>query len=175
MNLTIEQLKFAREIGATHIDKDIDVGISINYFYRKDRHAYIDGKWDDGWVSAEIMDDRHDFAKIDFTPLDKSVDISATSVPDGYYHDDEEDKLKPLKPATEEPDMVNHPPHYQTDGIECIDAIRAALGLDGFVAHCRGNAIKYSWRAGKKGQAGQDLRKAAWYLNRAADELEKQQ
>lgn len=70
-------------------------------------------------------------------------------------------------------DMVNHPPHYQADGIECIDAIRAALGPDGFVALCRGNAIKYAWRAGKKGDAAQDLRKAAWYLNRAADELTK--
>ena len=32
---------------------------------------------------------------------------------------------------TAEPDMVNHPPHYQSDnGIECIDAIRAALGRE---------------------------------------------
>lgn len=92
-------------------------------------------------------------------------------IPDGYYHDDEEDKLKPLKRAVPSPDMVNHPPHYQTDGIECIDAIRASLGLDGFVAYCRGNAIKYSWRAGKKDETAQDLKKAAWYLNRAADEL----
>jgi hypothetical protein len=71
-------------------------------------------------------------------------------------------------------DMVNNPPHYQTDnGIECIDAIRAALGLDGFVACCRGNAIKYAWRAGKKDETAQDLRKAAWYLERAAKELDK--
>ena len=34
------------------------------------------------------------------------------------------------------------------------------------------HAFKYSWRAGKKADAGQDLKKAAWYLNRAADELE---
>ena len=72
-------------------------------------------------------------------------------------------------------DMVTHPPHYQSGGIECIEAIRAALGLDGFVAHCRGNAIKYSWRAGKKDETAQDLKKAAWYLNRAADEIEKQE
>ena len=59
---------------------------------------------------------------------------------DGYYYDDEEDKLKPLKPEPQAADLVNHPPHYQTDGIECIDAIRASLGLEGFVAYCRGNA-----------------------------------
>lgn len=71
-------------------------------------------------------------------------------------------------------DMVNHPPHYQSDdGIECIDAIRAALGSDGLVAYCRGAAIKYAWRSGKKSQHAEDLKKAAWYLERAAKELEK--
>lgn len=70
-------------------------------------------------------------------------------------------------------DNVNHPEHYQSDnGIECIDSIRAALGLDGFVAHCRGTAIKYSWRSGKKQAHAEDLRKAAWYLTRAAEALE---
>ena len=69
------------------------------------------------------------------------------------------------------PDMVNHPPHYQSDnGIECIDAIRAALGREGFIAYCRGNAMKYVWR--EKVNAAEDLRKAAWYLERAASELE---
>ena len=71
-------------------------------------------------------------------------------------------------------DAVNNPEHYQSEsGIECIDAIRASLGLDGFVAYCRGNAIKYSWRSGQKSEHAEDLRKAAWYLERAASELEK--
>lgn len=173
MSLTIEQLKFAREIGATHIDLLADPDTSIDYNYRKDLHAYVDGKWDSGWARADVLDDDPEFARIDFTPLDdyyadKSVDIAATG---GELEYDPAD-VAFKRPAA---DMVNHPPHYQTEGIECIDAIRAALGLDGFVAHCRGNAIKYSWRAGKKDQAAQDLRKAAWYLNRAADELEKNQ
>ena len=67
---------------------------------------------------------------------------------------------------TAEPDMVNHPPHYQSDnGIECIDAIRAALGRDGFIAYCRGNAIKYLWR--DKANNVEDRNKAVWYINRA--------
>lgn len=69
-------------------------------------------------------------------------------------------------------DPVNHPAHYASGEIECIDAIRAALGLDGFVAHCRGTAIKYAWRAGKKGCASECLRKGAWYLTKAAEALE---
>jgi hypothetical protein len=66
-------------------------------------------------------------------------------------------------------DNVNHPPHYSQGDIECIDAIRAALGPDAFVAYCRGNAIKYLWRCDHKGGT-EDLRKAAWYLNRAIEE-----
>ena len=62
--------------------------------------------------------------------------------------------------------MVNHPPHYQSDnGIECIDAIRAALGREGFIAYCRGNAIKYLWR--DKVNNVEDRNKAIWYINRA--------
>jgi len=71
-----------------------------------------------------------------------------------------------------EGDAVNHPPHYQGK-VECIDAIESALGDDGFVACCRGNAMKYLYRAGRKGELVEDLRKAAWYLERAIKMLEK--
>jgi hypothetical protein len=69
-------------------------------------------------------------------------------------------------------DNVNHPAHYTSGSIECIDAIRAALGDDAFVAYCRGAAIKYAWRAGKKAAHAEDLRKGAWYLSRAASVIE---
>ena len=70
-------------------------------------------------------------------------------------------------------DYINHPQHYQSDsGIECIEAIEAALGLGGAVAYCRGAAMKYVWRAGRKGDAADDLRKAAWYCERSAKLLE---
>jgi len=67
-------------------------------------------------------------------------------------------------------DNVNHPPHYNQGGIECLEAIKAALG-DGFVAYLRGNVIKYLWRCEHKGGI-EDLRKAAWYLDRAIKEME---
>lgn len=74
-------------------------------------------------------------------------------------------------------DMVNHPPHYtHSGGIECIEAIRASLGLEGFIAYCRGNVQKYLWRSEFK-EGGtkrlQDMKKAAWYLNRAIEEMER--
>jgi hypothetical protein len=63
-------------------------------------------------------------------------------------------------------DPVNHPDHYTAGNIECIDAIQAALTPEQFIGYCRGNAMKYLWRADRKGGI-QDLQKAIWYLNRA--------
>lgn len=62
-------------------------------------------------------------------------------------------------------DMVNHPPHYQSNsGMEVIDVIEAFTdGLVGIEATDTGNVIKYICRwKGKNGL--QDLEKAKWYL-----------
>ncbi len=63
-------------------------------------------------------------------------------------------------------DPVNHPPHYTSGEIECIDAIRAALGPEQFAGFFRGNVLKYLWRCEHKGKAVEDLNKANWYLDR---------
>jgi len=64
------------------------------------------------------------------------------------------------KTATE--DMVNHPPHYNKYGVECIDALRAATG-EGFEYYLQGNVMKYLWRYRYKNGI-EDLKKANWYL-----------
>jgi hypothetical protein len=81
------------------------------------------------------------------------------------------DELEPAPTVNESltPDNVNHPPHYNQGGIECIEAIKAALG-DGFPDYLRGNVIKYLWRYKEKGGV-EDLRKAAWYLDRLIKEM----
>jgi len=58
-------------------------------------------------------------------------------------------------------DLINHPPHYgnHPSGVECI-AITEHMNF------CLGNAIKYIWRADEKGNDIDDLKKAAWYVNR---------
>jgi len=65
-------------------------------------------------------------------------------------------------------DQVNHPAHYRQhpSGVECI-TISEHMGF------CLGNAIKYIWRADLKGDAIEDLRKAAWYVNREIERREK--
>ncbi len=70
----------------------------------------------------------------------------------------------------ESTDMVNHPPHYTAGGIECIDAILAAVeGLTPQEAVLVGNVMKYVWRHKRK-NGKQDLLKAKWYLSRLIDE-----
>lgn len=62
---------------------------------------------------------------------------------------------------------INHPSHYnQISGIECIDV------AENFNFNV-GNAIKYLWRAGLKGDEIEDLEKAAWYCQREIDRLKK--
>ena len=67
---------------------------------------------------------------------------------------------------------MNHPPHYNRGKIETINAIREALGKEGFISYCKGNALKYIWRAGYKDDPVQDLKKAVWYLTRSIEEQE---
>ena len=65
-------------------------------------------------------------------------------------HEGYEDYMVRRLRETEQPDMVNSPPHYSQGSIECIDAMKAALGAEGFRAYCRGNVLKYVWRTGSK-------------------------
>jgi len=56
-------------------------------------------------------------------------------------------------------DPVNHPTHYTNhpSGVECIQVTQ-------HMNFCIGNAMKYLWRAGNKGDYIEDLRKAKWYI-----------
>lgn len=62
--------------------------------------------------------------------------------------------------ASTERDDVNSPAHYMShpSGVECLTITR-------HMNFNLGNAVKYIWRAGLKGDAVKDLRKAVFYLN----------
>lgn len=69
-------------------------------------------------------------------------------------------------------DNVEHPAHYTShpSGVECIDITRHH-------DFAIGNAIKYLWRAGLKGDGDrakeiEDLRKAVWYVEDKIAQLE---
>jgi hypothetical protein len=78
------------------------------------------------------------------------------------------------EPPVVKSDTVNHPPHYTDGGIECIEAIEAALSNEEFRGYCKGNCLKYIWREKHKGGT-ESLKKAQWYLDRliALDEAQK--
>ena len=78
--------------------------------------------------------------------------------------------LQGHKREEKEEDLVNNPTHYNRHGIECIQAIRAALSDEQFRGACKANVIKYIWRENYKNQ-DEDLKKALWYLNKLVSEL----
>lgn len=75
--------------------------------------------------------------------------------------------LPPGEDEEEEPEMVNHPRHYNSNpsGVECLTVIR-------WMTLNAGTAVKYIWRAGFKVPQGksardaaiEDYRKAIFYL-----------
>jgi len=69
--------------------------------------------------------------------------------------------LDALDKIKDRPDLVNHPPHYKTGGVDTIDFIEAKD-----LNYRLGNVVKYVSRAGKKGDPIEDLKKARWYLDR---------
>lgn len=85
-------------------------------------------------------------------PLDVTLDVTSS---------EEEAMNKYMFSKT-----VDHPDHYNNNpsGIECIDVIEhMTLNV--------GNAVKYLWRLGHKGDPIEQLEKAIWYLEREKKRL----
>ena len=62
---------------------------------------------------------------------------------------------------------IARPAHYTFSRVEPISVIEAwGLGFH------LGNVVKYISRAGRKGDALQDLKKARWYLDRLIEEYQ---
>lgn len=73
---------------------------------------------------------------------------------------------EPVQEHHQASDPVNHPKHYTShpSGVECITVTE-------WMNFNLGNAVKYIWRAGDKGDLIQDLEKAQWYLDREIGRL----
>ena len=90
---------------------------------------------------------------------------------DGIYYAEYTDSPPAEKKAGTSDDPVQHPAHYTTGKIECIDYIE-----DKELGFHLGNAVKYITRAGKKDPAKtvEDLEKAVWYIQRKIELLKKE-
>ena len=69
-------------------------------------------------------------------------------------------------------DPVNHPSHYASSTIECIEAIKASMTHEAFCGYLKGNVQKYLWRYEKKVAPVEDIKKASWYITRLIEEVE---
>ncbi|MFE2075214.1 DUF3310 domain-containing protein [Streptomyces misionensis] len=78
--------------------------------------------------------------------------------------------LAPVGSSEPEPDNVHHPSHYTwlPNGVEVIDITEN-------LTNNLGNVVKYVLRAGRKSQKThlEDLQKAAWYLQREINRVQK--
>lgn len=96
------------------------------------------------------------YGKIEPKPVVDEAPTIGESVTDG-------------KPMDTMNDAVHHPQHYTLPGltVESVDVIRAVLTPEEFKGWCKGNALKYSLRAGRKDPTKevQDLAKAGVFLS----------
>jgi len=90
--------------------------------------------------------------------LHRLEDVAAT------FGVDLEDRTNQTTAAPHDP--VHHPSHYTShpSGVECIDVAE-------HWTFCLGNALKYLWRAGSKGDTVEDLEKSVWYIRREIERL----
>ena len=66
---------------------------------------------------------------------------------------------------TTTPDPVISPPHYNSGGIEALDAMVSAFGMEKVKHYCLANAFKYIWRCLHKNKEVEDIKKAIFYLS----------
>lgn len=64
--------------------------------------------------------------------------------------------------------------HYRKKAIQPWDAMAAWFNPDEYRGFLRGNALKYIARAGEKGPAVEDLKKARHYLDKLLESYEVQ-
>ncbi|OOR85921.1 hypothetical protein B0181_11795 [Moraxella caviae] len=69
------------------------------------------------------------------------------------------DELNNEPEACQDDGLIN-PSYYQDSGIECIE-------ITEHLSFSMGNCFKYLYRAGRKGDMYDDIRKAVWYARRA--------
>lgn len=110
---------------------------------------------------------------VDRNGVGKNCSLKGPSI----YFEDDPDEYRLVSDQTQEEvesimdnlekslnqEKVKHPDHYNKSSIECIDAIKASLGPDGFIHYCKGNCMKYLWRYEYKNGL-EDLEKAEVYL-----------
>lgn len=130
--------------------------VPVNVVVETEGGGNIRGKaWDVLWRSVRRFRVVQPNAEAPNSPVGGEVGVAA---PDGIQ------KEECRQNGDFEHDMINAPPHYTShpSGIEPIQITQ-------HMPFCEGNVIKYVMRAPYKGDTLKDLRKAAYYIQRAIE------
>ena len=93
--------------------------------------------------------------------------VNVEAAPCGECHNYSLLELKEEIVVKVKEDLVNHPSHYETGKVECIDVMTEAIGLEKVKGFCVCNAFKYIYRCTKKHETPvEDVKKAVWYLKK---------
>lgn len=118
--------------------------------------------------------------KKDLTPVyfnEERIDTIAQNGNTGEHYNDEteyllsneanaarlRESMKQAEKGKTKENEVKHPRHYLILDTEAIELIHKSLSKEEFRGYCLGNILKYRLRAGKKGDAVEDLAKALEY------------
>lgn len=121
------------------------------------------GAWDENGKSIAVIGNVNTLG--DYMEVKPYINVNSPEFLEAQHNI----TMELFKEYLQKDDPVNHPTHYTSGKIEVCDFI-----LDQQLTYLRGQVIKYVARAGKKDPAKEleDLKKAAWYLNREIERIE---
>jgi hypothetical protein len=114
-----------------------------------------------------------------FSGLDDGSASTITNAVKAFHDQADFKDMPPIGIAlgnSNEPDMIQKPPHYNKFSFQPIDIITEVTNYyEGSTAFYIGTVLKYLCRAPFKGKLLEDLKRAEYYLKRAIDEMEEEE
>ena len=128
------------------------------------------------WVNGESPKEG---AKLEFATYPLFIEIRDDTM--SYYNSftgtefavTAEDFCNNMCYATYGNDPVNHPSHYTSGKVECIDAMEQVFGTEVVKHYCLGACFKYLWRRKLKENEEQDIKKSLWYFDKFKELINK--
>jgi len=114
----------------------------------------------------EILENEKDCTNCKFSKIDP-YELPCKNCRKCYSDPEQKRKDKPMpwEPKEVNPDMINHPPHYNFGKYECIDEMIHLFGVETVKHWCMCNVYKYRFRADHK-NGEEDIKKAEWYMGK---------
>lgn len=163
---------------------------TVTAAWGREYSLYIDaGKW--SWTDEMLEDVNEEAEEMPQTPvgfhtgeklffgLDDGSASTITNAVKAFLDQADFKDMPPIEISlrnSNEPDMIQKPPHYNKFTFQPIDIIAEVTNYyEGSTAFHIGTVLKYLCRAPFKEKLLEDLKKANYYLTRAIEEMEEEQ